>query len=33
VVNLHRRYREIDPTTPDLDQMTLMTLMAQRAEA
>ncbi|WP_156960417.1 hypothetical protein [Amycolatopsis taiwanensis] len=31
VVNLHRRYRELDPTaTPDLDQMTLVAMMAQR---
>ncbi|MDF2707404.1 MAG: 2-hydroxyhepta-2,4-diene,7-dioate isomerase [Nonomuraea muscovyensis] len=31
VVNLHRRYRELDPTaTPDLDQMTLMAMMAGR---
>ncbi|GII97609.1 fumarylacetoacetate hydrolase family protein [Sinosporangium siamense] len=31
VVNLHRRYREIDPdATPRLDQMTLMALMAGR---
>ncbi|WP_433509149.1 fumarylacetoacetate hydrolase family protein [Nonomuraea sp. CA-143628] len=32
VVNLHRRYRELDPTaTPELDQMTLMAMMAERA--
>ncbi|GAA1536937.1 fumarylacetoacetate hydrolase family protein [Actinomadura kijaniata] len=32
VVNLHRRYRELDPATaPELDQMTLMTMMAERA--
>ncbi|MFD0887741.1 MBL fold metallo-hydrolase, partial [Streptosporangium algeriense] len=29
VVNLHRRYRELDPeTTPEPDQMTLMAMMA-----
>ncbi|WP_283135881.1 fumarylacetoacetate hydrolase family protein [Rhizohabitans arisaemae] len=32
VVNLHRRYRELDPAaTPDLDQVTLMAMMAERA--
>ncbi|MEV4244547.1 fumarylacetoacetate hydrolase family protein [Streptosporangium canum] len=31
VVNLHRRYRELDPAaTPRLDQMTLMAMMAER---
>ncbi|GAA3514836.1 glyoxylase-like metal-dependent hydrolase (beta-lactamase superfamily II) [Streptosporangium album] len=31
VVNLHRRYRELDPAaTPQLDQMTLMAMMAER---
>ncbi|WP_084964965.1 fumarylacetoacetate hydrolase family protein [Thermoactinospora rubra] len=31
VVNLHRRYRELDPVaTPDLDQMTLLAMMAGR---
>ncbi|MEV2272007.1 fumarylacetoacetate hydrolase family protein [Nonomuraea africana] len=31
VVNLYRRYRELDPTTtPQLDQMTLMAMMAER---
>ncbi|WP_067136178.1 fumarylacetoacetate hydrolase family protein [Microtetraspora malaysiensis] len=34
VVNLHRRYRELDPaTTPHLDQMTLMAMMAEKALA
>ncbi|MGW2220494.1 fumarylacetoacetate hydrolase family protein [Nonomuraea sp. NPDC001684] len=34
VVNLHRRYRELDPAaTPPLDQMTLMAMMAERALA
>ncbi|MFI7439640.1 fumarylacetoacetate hydrolase family protein [Nonomuraea indica] len=32
VVNLHRRYRELDPAAaPDLDQMTLLAMMAGRA--
>jgi 2-keto-4-pentenoate hydratase/2-oxohepta-3-ene-1,7-dioic acid hydratase in catechol pathway/glyoxylase-like metal-dependent hydrolase (beta-lactamase superfamily II) len=31
VVNLHRRYRELDPAaTPDLDQLTLLAMMAER---
>ncbi|WP_240197212.1 fumarylacetoacetate hydrolase family protein [Nonomuraea lactucae] len=31
VVNIHRRYRERDPSnTPELDQMTLMAMMAER---
>ncbi|MGP3916947.1 fumarylacetoacetate hydrolase family protein [Nonomuraea sp. 10N515B] len=31
VVNLHRRYRELDPAaTPELDQMTLMAMMAHK---
>ncbi|MFI0422304.1 fumarylacetoacetate hydrolase family protein [Spongiactinospora sp. 9N601] len=33
VVNLHRRYRELDPaTTPEPDRMTLMAMMAAAAE-
>ncbi|MGW3350972.1 fumarylacetoacetate hydrolase family protein [Nonomuraea rubra] len=32
VVNLHRRYRELDPAaTPDLDQLTLLAMMAERS--
>ncbi|MGK5550148.1 fumarylacetoacetate hydrolase family protein [Actinomadura kijaniata] len=32
VVNLHRRYRELDPAAaPELDHLTLMTMMAERA--
>ncbi|MET7459722.1 fumarylacetoacetate hydrolase family protein [Nonomuraea sp. NPDC005501] len=32
VVNLHRRYRELDPAgTPELGQLTLMAMMAERA--
>nr|BFE80264.1 hypothetical protein GCM10020093_028650 [Planobispora longispora] len=30
VVNVHRRYRELDPATPELDQLTLMAMMAER---
>ncbi|MDP4509385.1 hypothetical protein [Nonomuraea turcica] len=31
VVNFHRRYRELDPAaTPELDQMRLMAMMAQK---
>lgn len=34
VVNVHRRYRELDPaTTPELDQLTLMAMMADRGLA
>lgn len=30
-VNVHRRYRELDlATTPELDQLTLMAMMAER---
>jgi hypothetical protein len=32
VVNLHRRYRELDPTgTPEQGQLALMAMMAERA--